>query len=374
VASFSDQDLYYMNHALAIARQGEGKTSPNPMVGAVLVRDGEVIGEGAHVRYGAPHAEVAAMVAARNDCKGATLYVNLEPCSHYGRTPPCADALIRNGIRRVVAAVKDPNPLVSGQGFEALKKAGIQVDVGAMEEESRQLNEVFFTFHEKKRPFITAKWAMTLDGRTSVDPGASYWISNELSREYVHSLRAGHDAVLVGIGTVIQDNPRLTVRLRGYRGRQPSRIIVDAALRSPLGARCLSRRAGGPTIFAASSSVSHERVTRMENAGHKVILTDSSLRMVNLEDLFSKLHYEGITSVLVEGGRQIHTSLFKLGLVDRVVVFIAPKIFGGKRPTGPLEDLGINLVSGGFSLERVEIRQFATDVCIEGHVVKRNGK
>lgn len=360
-----------MKRALALARQGEGRTSPNPMVGAVLVRDGQVVGEGAHMRYGAPHAEIAAIVAAQNNCAGATAYVSLEPCAHFGRTPPCADALVRNGIKRVVAAVQDPNPLVAGKGFETLRQAGIRVDVGLMGSEARLLNEIFFTYHEKQRPFITAKWAMTLDGRTSVDPGASYWISNELSREYVHRLRARHDAIMVGIGTVIQDNPRLTVRLRGYRGRQPLRIIVDAALRSPLGARCLSRRGGGPTVLAASSAVNPDRIERMETAGHKVMLTESKLRMVNLEALFSQLYKEGITSVLVEGGRQIHTSLFRLGLIDRVVVFIAPKIFGGRRATGPLEDLGINLVSRGLALERVEIHPFGTDVCIEGHVVKR---
>ncbi len=341
------------------------------MVGAVLTRGGRVIGEGAHLQYGAPHAEVAAMVAAQNDCRGATIYVTLEPCSHFGRTPPCADALIRAGIKRVIAAVKDPNPLVSGQGIERLRKAGIAVDVGLLEEEARQLNEVFFTFHELRRPFITAKWAMTLDGRTSVDAGASYWISNELSREYVHELRSRHDAIMVGVGTVIQDNPRLTVRLKGYRGRQPTRIIVDAVLRSPLGSRCLSRRAGGPTILAASKVASAERVQRMEAAGHTVISTESRQRIVNLEDMFSQLHAMGITSVLVEGGRQIHTSLFRLGLVDRVIAFVAPLIFGGKRAAGPLEDLNINLVSKGMTLEQVEIKHFATDVCIEGRLVKK---
>lgn len=361
-----------MSRALEVARLGEGRTSPNPMVGAVLVRNGEIIGEGAHLKYGAPHAEVAAMVASHNQCKDATLYVSLEPCSHFGRTPPCADAIIRNGIKRVVAAVQDPNPLVSGSGFKLLKEAGIQVESGLMADEARQLNEVFFTFHEKRRPFITAKWAMTLDGRTSVEAGASYWISNELSREYVHRMRSEHDAVLVGIGTVIQDNPRLTVRLKGYHGRQPVRVIVDAALRSPLGSRCLSKRNGGQTIMAASIMAPPERIERMELAGHKVLLTDSKQRMVNLEDMFRKLHLEGITSVLVEGGRQIHTSLFKLGLVDKVVAFIAPKIFGGMRPTGPLEDLGISLVSRGISMERVKILQFETDVCIEGHIVKRD--
>lgn len=363
-----------MTRALAIARQGQGLTAPNPMVGAVLVRDGKVIGEGAHLKYGAPHAEIAAIVAAQNDCKGATIYVNLEPCNHFGRTPPCTQALIRHGIKRVVAAVQDPNPLVGGGGFKALREAGIQVDVGAMAEESRELNEVFFTFHEKKRPFITAKWAMTLDGRTSVDPGASYWISNELSREYVHRLRTEHSAIMVGIGTVIQDNPRLTIRLRGYRGRQPIRIIVDGVLRAPLGSRCLSKRGGSQTILAASTGVPPERVERMEAAGHKVLITESKRRIVDLEDLFRQLYELGITSVLVEGGRQIHTSLFKLGLVDKAVVFIAPKIFGGKKPTGPLEDLGINLVSKGFTLERVQIRQFGTDVCIEGNVIRKNGR
>ena len=369
VAPFTETDRRHMSRCLTLARQGLGKTSPNPMVGAVLVRDGKVLGEGAHMKLGAPHAEVAAIVAAGNDCRGATLYVNLEPCCHHGRTPPCVQAIARSGIRRVIAAMEDPNPLVSGKGFGALRAAGVEAEVGLLERQARQLNEVFVTYHTKKRPFVIAKWAMTLDGRTSIDSGPSRWISHELSRQYVHQIRSQCDAILVGVGTVIQDNPQLTVRLKGYSGRQPTRIIVDGDLRSPLGARCFSRHRGGaPTILATTSMAPPERIRRAERAGHKVLQVRGRRRIVDLAHLCGRLYDEGISSVLCEGGRQIHTSLFREGLVDKVIVFVAPKLIGGQRPTSPLEDLGIGRMKEALALERIEIHHFRDDVCIEGHV------
>jgi diaminohydroxyphosphoribosylaminopyrimidine deaminase/5-amino-6-(5-phosphoribosylamino)uracil reductase len=372
---FTEADRGHMARVLDLARLGLGKVSPNPMVGAVLCREGNVLGEGAHIHLGAPHAEVAAIVDARGDCQGATLYVNLEPCCHQGRTPPCVESVIRAGVKRVVAAVEDPNPQVKGQGFAALREAGVRVDVGLSGEESRQLNEAFFTFHTEKRPFFTAKWAMTLDGRTSSDSGASQWISNDVSREYVHRLRSRNDGIMVGVGTVLQDNPRLNVRLKGYRGRQPIRIIIDDGLRSPLGARCLSRRGGGrPAILAASSVASDERVERMRKSGHKVALIPGRKRMVDLKAFAHHLHGEGITSVLIEGGRQIHTSLFRDGLIDKVVVFMAPKLLGGRLATGPLDDLGIGAPTEALELERIEMHHFGQDVCVEGHVVRKGSK
>jgi len=357
-----------MARALELAAQGLGQTSPNPMVGAVIVRDGETIGEGAHMRLGGPHAEVAAMVDCEGGCEGATMYVALEPCCTQGRTPPCADALIKAGVKKVVCAVEDPNPKHQGKGLEILRKAGIEVQVGLLEKEARQLNEVFFTYHTEKRPFYVAKWAMTLDGRTSTDSGSSMWITNEESREYAHVLRSHCDAIMVGVGTIIQDNPRLTVRLKGYTGSQPTKVIVDGSLRSPLGARCFGRKYPRPAIFAATEISSPARIKRAEDAGHRVLIVHGNRRMVDLREMSRMLYEEGVTSVLVEGGRQIHTSLLRENLIDRVVVYVAPKFVGGRTGTMPLEDLGIAAMENALELERIRIQHFGHDVCIEGHI------
>ncbi|OPZ07042.1 MAG: Riboflavin biosynthesis protein RibD [candidate division BRC1 bacterium ADurb.BinA364] len=372
MAEFSDFDRACMARALEIARLGRGRTSPNPMVGAVLARDGKVIGEGYHASYGAPHAEVAAILSAGSGCEGATLYVNLEPCCHFGRTPPCVDAILHAKIARVVAAIEDPNPKVQGQGFERLREAGVLVESDLLREEALQLNEIFITFHTKRRPFIIAKWAMTLDGRVATDSGSSQWISNDESRAYVHEIRSQCDAIMVGVGTVMRDNPRLSVRIKGYKGRQPTRIIVDGWLRSPLGGRCFRQgRHAAPVILAATAMAPQGRVERAEQAGHKVLILEGKRGIVDMNDLCAKLFENGITSVLVEGGRQIHTNMFREGLVDKTIVFIAPKLVGGKRATGPLDDLGVQLISEAARLYRVKIQTFGADVCIEGRVRDR---
>lgn len=357
-----------MRRALELAALGSGMTSPNPMVGAVLVKRGRVIGEGYHRCCGEAHAEVAAFLAATGSVAGATLYVTLEPCSHQGRTPPCAPMLITGRIARVVAACADPNPLVAGQGFKMLRASGVKVDVGLFEEEARRLNEHFFTYHRLKRPFIISKWAMTLDGRIATESGDSRWISNEKSRLYVHELRARVDAVLVGIGTVILDNPMLNVRLKDYEGRQPRRVILDGNLRVPLRAKCLDGAPPGQVVIVTSDSAPVEKMKRLEQAGHEVLVLKSRRGLIDIREMIASLPKWEIQSVLCEGGSSMHGALLQAKLVDKVVAFVAPKLVGGEGARGPVSGWGIPLMRKALNLQDVIIRHFDDDVCVEGYV------
>jgi diaminohydroxyphosphoribosylaminopyrimidine deaminase/5-amino-6-(5-phosphoribosylamino)uracil reductase len=361
------QDLEYMCQALELAARARGYTSPNPMVGAVLVKDGRVVGQGYHKQAGQPHAEVEALRVAGAEAKGATLYVNLEPCCHTGRTPPCTDALIQAGVKRVVAAMPDPNPKVAGQGIEILRAQGIEVEVGLCEKDALRLNEAFCTFHRFKRPFVVAKWAMTLDGRTSADNGSSQWISNEASREYVHRVRASLDAVGVGVGTVFFDDPELNVRLPGYEGPQPRRVIFDGSLRVPLAAKCLSA-GGGQPLIVCSPDADETRLKRLRDAGYTVAVSPGRGRVVDLKETFEMLCEYNILSILVEGGRQLHTSLLSAGLADKVIVFVAPKIIGGRLNTSPVDALGIDSMTEALELRDVQVHAFGCDACIEGYI------
>lgn len=364
----SAKDRQYMHEALELAAKGKGRTSPNPMVGAVLVKDDVTVGRGTHMGPGLPHAEKLAIAEAGQAAKGATLYVNLEPCSHFGRTPPCTQSILEAGITRVVAAMVDPNPLVAGKGLRKLRSDGVEVDCGVLEGFARRLNAGFLMYHLKKRPFVLAKWAMTLDGRTSADSGDSRWISNDKSRRYVHELRSNVDAIAVGVGTVFFDNPRLNVRLEDYQQRQPRRIIFDGRLRTPTAARCLEP-GGGETILIATEGAPPERVETFRKAGHKVIVLPGKSRVVNTDQALRQLaEEEGIQTLLVEGGRQLHTSMIREKLVDKVIVFIAPHLVGGRHLTVPTRDLGIFNVKKGFVLKNIEIKTFDTDMCMEGYI------
>jgi diaminohydroxyphosphoribosylaminopyrimidine deaminase / 5-amino-6-(5-phosphoribosylamino)uracil reductase len=363
----SAKDRLYMHQALELAAQARGCTSPNPMVGAVLVRNDRVIGKGYHKQAGQPHAEIEALRDAGNDARGATLYVNLEPCCHQGRTPPCTEAIIAAGITRVVAAMTDPNPEVAGKGFEQLRHAHVEVDCGVLEGEARRLNEAFITYHLLGRPFVIAKWAMTLDGRSSTDSGDSRWISNDASRRYAHELRASVDAVAVGVGTIFFDNPRLNVRLDQYKRCQPMRVIFDGNLRTPTGARCLDS-SGGRAVLVCTSSAPPDRVARMHDAGHQVLVVPGKGRIVSVEPALKQLAGIGVQSVLVEGGRQLHTELLRHSLADKLIVFIGPSLVGGEGRTAPLVDLGITKMKSAISLKNVSIHTFGTDACIEGYI------
>ena len=357
-----------MQMALALAARGRGRTAPNPMVGAVVVSNGDVVGRGFHARAGEDHAEVVAMREAGECNVGATLYVTLEPCSHHGRTPPCADAVIDAGISRVVAAMEDPNPLVKGQGFDRLRAAGVMVETGCMEHEARRLNEFFVTFHELRRPFVTVKWAMSLCGRTAHDSGESKWISNKFSREYGHRLRSQHDAVMVGIGTVLSDDPMLNVRLPNYTGPQPKRCVVDGDLSIPTRARLLRERAGSEIILFTTTFAKPEMIRHFESEGCRVVVIPSRRRIIDMRQIMTEMAGLGIQSVLIEGGRQIHTSLLAKCLVDKVVAFVSPRIIGGALLRAPVEDLGLPNIEHAFQLKEVKWHNFGDDLCFEGYL------
>lgn len=369
---FSVADEKYMRRALELAEKARGKTSPNPMVGAVLVKNGKIIGEGYHQRAGLPHAEVLAINTATEEPAGATLYVTLEPCAHYGRTPPCTDAILRAKIKRVVIPCADPNPLVSGRGIEVLRQAGVKVDCGLLEAEARKLNEFFFTYHLKRRPFVILKWAMSLDGRTATDCGESKWITNAFSREYAHQLRSQVDAVIVGAQTVLQDDPLLTVRLKNYKGRQPRRVILDYALKVPATARCLNDRRGGERWVITHQSASRTRIRVLERMGVRVICLPGREGKIDIKKLMKLFFREQIISVIVEGGRRLAGSFMRAGMVDKVVAFIAPRLIGGTKLTAPIVDWAVSSIKEMVELTDVQIKFFDTDIAVEGYLNRVN--
>jgi diaminohydroxyphosphoribosylaminopyrimidine deaminase / 5-amino-6-(5-phosphoribosylamino)uracil reductase len=368
MSQFSEDDLMHMRRALELASRARGMTSPNPMVGAVIVKAGRVIGKGYHRAAGQSHAEIEALTSATEDVSGATLYVTLEPCSHQGRTPPCAPVLVERRIARVVVAATDPNPKVAGRGIALLRESGIQVDVGLCDHEARRENEAFFTFHVAKRPFIICKWAMTLDGRIAAQSGHSRWISNAKSREYAHRIRSEVDAVMVGIGTILIDNPRLDVRLEGYTGRQPRHVVVDGNLRIPLRAKCLEAAPPGGCIIATTDSAPKDKAAQLRDAGHQVCALKGRRGLVNLRDLIRELHRMDVLSLVCEGGGNLHGSLFEARLVDKIVAFVAPKIIGGETAKNPITGWGLPQMDKAIRLEDVLLRQFDDDVCIEGYI------
>jgi len=368
LAAFSKNDQTYMQLALTLAARGKGRTSPNPMVGAVVVNNGDVVGRGFHARAGEAHAEVVALREAGERAHKATLYVSLEPCAHVGKTPPCVDAIIEAGIQRVVAAMEDPHEIVKGRGFARLREEGIKVEVGCLEAKARQLNEFFVVYHERKRPFVTIKWAMSICGRTAHDNGQSKWISNRLSREYGHRLRAQHDAVMVGIGTVLADDPMLNVRLPNYTGAQPKRVVVDGDLSIPTRARLLRERGSSEIILFTTPFAKPVMIKHFEKEGCRVIVIPSNRRLIDMRHLLDELARLGVMSVLIEGGRQIHTSLLTQGLADKIVAFVSPKIIGGMQLRAPVEDLGVSGIDSALVLKDVKWQIFGEDLCLEGYL------
>lgn len=358
----------FMRRALALARRGI--TTPNPMVGAVLVKDGRIVGEGYHRRAGMPHAEVEALRKAGERARGATLYVTLEPCSHWGRTPPCADTLIEAGVRCVYAAMQDPNPQVAGRGFERLRNAGIEVVVGTLEAQARELNEVFVKYQTTGMPFVTVKAAMSLDGKIATHTGHSQWITGEAARRAAHHLRARHDAVMAGIGTVLTDNPLLTVRLpRPKESLRRLRVIVDSHLRCPEEAQVLNVDEA-PTLIATTESASHERVARLRQRGVEVeVLPADETGKVNLGALMRLLAQRGVTGVLCEGGGTLIASLLEQRLVDKVVFFYAPCILGGRGAPTAVEGNGVAMVKDCLRLDRVHWKRIGRDVRVTGYPV-----
>lgn len=359
-------DHQYMQMALSLAKQGEGTTAPNPMVGAVIVQNNRVIGKGFHEVCGEAHAEVNAFRDAKEDVAGATMYVTLEPCSHYGKTPPCADLIVQKKIKRVVVAMLDPNPLVAGRGIEKLKKAGIQVDVGIMEAESRHLNEVFLKYIVEKRPFVLWKTAMTLDGKIATVTGESQWISNEISREEVHHLRGIYTGIMVGIGTVKADNPHLTCRTGG---KNPIRIVVDSNLQVDETAHVLDGES--PTIFATTEGTDMEKQKRLRSRGVEIIETPSQNGHVDLTFLMEQLGKRGIDSILLEGGPTLTFSALEQNLIDKIRFYIAPKLLGGATARTPSGGVGIPHICDAVAITNTTVSRCGEDIVVEGYPQKR---
>lgn len=368
--AWSEEDRRWMRRALALAARARGRTSPNPLVGAVLVREGRAVGEGFHRRAGGPHAEVEALRQAGDEACGATLYVTLEPCCHHGRTPPCTEALIRAGVRRVVAAMVDPDQRVCGRGLAALRAAGIRVEVGLLEEEARRLNEAYLALKLLGRPFITMKYAMTLDGRIATRQGDSRWVTGEVARRFVHRLRDRVDVIAVGVGTVLSDDPRLTARLpRG--GRDPIRLVIDSRARTPPDARVLQVRpeSGAPTWIAVTAAAPARRLRALVAAGAEILCLPATAEgRVDLVALMEELGRRGVLHVLVEGGAAIHGALLAAGLVDQVLAFIAPKLAGGAGAPGPVGGPGVERMAGAYRLEGVKLRRLGGDWLIAGYL------
>ncbi len=365
-----ESDERYMWLALDLARQGWGKTNPNPAVGAVLVKDGEVVGTGFHEAAGKEHAEITALQNAGDKAQGATLYINLEPCCHYGRTPPCVDALISAGIRRAVVGNIDPNPLVSGKSLKKLEAAGISVKTGVLEEKAQRLNEAFFKYIASGKPFVALKMAMTLDGKIATRGGKSQWISGERSRNFVHHLRSMSDGVMVGINTVLQDDPQLTVRLEEETKRHPVRIIVDSRGRIPMESKVVLSAKETKTILATTDLAPPEKLEKLSSAGVEVLLLPLKNNRVDLGSLISALGKKEICVLLVEGGGTLNYALLEEGLLDKLYIFIAPLLFGGKDALTPVEGEGIDSVENAWAVHDIELKQLENDLLIIGYPMR----
>lgn len=358
-------DSDYMKMALQLAERGCGYTSPNPMVGAVIVKNEKIIGLGWHERYGEAHAERNALVACTENPKGATMYVTLEPCCHYGKQPPCVEAIMDAGIERVVVGSGDPNPLVSGKGIEMLRKQGISVTEHILQEDCERLNEVFFHYIQTKRPFVVMKYAMTMDGKIATHTGLSKWVTGEIARNHVAKQRHRYTAIMAGIGTILTDDPLLTCRIEG--GINPIRIICDTTLRMPLTAKVVSTAEQIPTLIATCCQ-DKQRHTLYEKKGCCIVPVREKEGHVDLEQLMDLLGERQIDSILLEGGGTLNWSALSCGIVQKVQTYIAPKLFGGQAAKTPVEGIGISSPTSAFRLKNSKILQLGEDFLIESEV------
>ena len=363
-------DDFYMKRALHLARRGERRVSPNPMVGTVIVKNGRIVAEGYHRRFGGPHAEIEAINHAKEPIEGATIYVTLEPCCHYGKTPPCAEVLIGRKPARVVIGTVDPNPIVAGRGIEILRRAGIETEVGVIEDACKQLNERFFRFITTGIPFVTLKFAQTIDGRIAAATGHSRWISSPASLNFAHNLRSIHDAVLVGAGTVLHDDPELTVRL--IKGRNPLRIIMDSRLQLPLEAKVIKMQESAPTIIAATGRANPEKLKLFREKGLETLIVDADGKeRVDIKKLLLELGRREVSSLLVEGGATIITSFLKERLYDRIIVIVAPKIMG--KGIDAVADLGVKDIDSAIKLTYRKIYRKGEDIVIDCRPLSQEG-
>lgn len=358
---------YFMNIALELANMGLGHTSPNPMVGAVIVKEDRIIGSGYHQKYGDWHAEVNALNSVSESLEDATMYVTLEPCSHHGKTPPCCEAIVKSGIRKVVVAAIDPNPRVSGGGIEYLRNHGVDVITDVLKPQSKQLNEIFNKYVTKKEPFVLVKAAMTLDGKIATVTSDSKWISSDQSRMKVQQLRKQYRSILVGIGTVIADDPSLNCRL-AEDVIQPLRIIVDTHGRIPLSSRVLNDELRGNSLIVMKDSIDQTIKERIEEKGAKTMLLKLQEGKIDLRLLMVKLGEMGIDSVLIEGGSEIIASALSASIVDKVMFFIAPKIIGGRNATSVVGGEGINWMKDALAIENLTCEMIGGDMVATGYI------
>ncbi|PKM57267.1 MAG: riboflavin biosynthesis protein RibD [Firmicutes bacterium HGW-Firmicutes-3] len=364
-------DYKYMKIAIELAKLGVGRTNPNPMVGAVIVKEGEIISQGYHEYYGGPHAEVNAFRNATTSAQGATMYVTLEPCSHYGKTPPCANLIVEKGISKVVVGMMDPNPEVSGRGIALLEKNNIEVVVLDMGEELLKLNEIFLKYIKTKKPFCILKTAMTLDGKIATKTGDSKWITNETSRKQVHQLRHQVMGIMVGVGTVIADDPSLTTRLEDNQdGLDPVRIILDTRGRIPLDTKVLMQKSEAITIVATTHLMPEATKKAIEATGNQVMVLPLKDNQVDMTALIEVLGEQGLDSILIEGGATLNYSALEAGIVDKVIAYVAPKIFGGDLAKTPVGGEGISHVKDAILLEGLTTTNCDGDIVIEGYIKK----
>ena len=367
---FMQKKEEYMRRALELARKGEGHTSPNPMVGCVVVKDGRIISEGYHEKYGEFHAERNALTRCTEDTAGADLYVTLEPCCHQGKTPPCTDIIIEKKIARVFVGSMDSNPLVAGKGVQILRDHGIYVETGILDAECRKLNEVFYHYIATKTPFVVMKYAMTLDGKIACATGDSKWVTGEIARTQVHRMRGRYRGIMVGIGTVLADDPMLNWRVEG--GVDPVRIICDSNLHIPTESQIVKTASDIETIVACSqealeSERKQEKIRRLKEAGIQIIGTEGA-HGVNLVELMKKLGGQNIDSILLEGGGTLNASALEDGIVNKVYAYIAGKLIGGMDARSPVEGMGIDRMADAITLQNVEIEKLGDDFCIVGYV------
>lgn len=367
---FMQKKEEYMRRALELARKGEGHTSPNPMVGCVVVKDGRIISEGYHEKYGEFHAERNALTRCTEDTAGADLYVTLEPCCHQGKTPPCTDIIIEKKIARVFVGSMDSNPLVAGKGVQILRDHGIYVETGILNAECRKLNEVFYHYIATKTPFVVMKYAMTLDGKITCATGDSKWVTGEIARTQVHRMRGRYRGIMVGIGTVLADDPMLNCRVEG--GVDPVRIICDSNLHIPTESQIVKTASDIETIVACSqealeSERKQEKIRRLKEAGIQIIGTEGA-HGVNLVELMKKLGGQNIDSILLEGGGTLNASALEDGIVNKVYAYIAGKLIGGMDARSPVEGMGIDRMADAITLQNMEIEKLGDDFCIVGYV------
>lgn len=356
---------YYMNLAMKLALKAKGKTCPNPMVGALVVKGERILGKGFHAKAGLPHAEIIALDEAGKNSKGATLYVTLEPCMHFGRTAPCVDRIIRSRVKEVIVGMIDPNPINNGKGIAILKQHGVKVSVGFLEDKLTRMNEFFIKNISKRMPFVMVKVAESLDGRIATRTGDSKWITSDKSRGFAHRIRQDFDAIMVGVNTVLRDNPKLDA---WFTKKQPIKIIVDSQLSTPQDSNIFSPGASViiVTLSTKSGQETENRKILVDKA--KVLEVKEKSGQINLKDMFKKLFQMGIRSILVEGGGTLNGSLFDEGLVDKVMFFISPKIIGGKEAIGSVMGQGIARVERSVRIKDLKLRRFGEDILVEGYI------